>query len=107
MRRFYVRVFAAAGPAATQALPVSFDAALALLETMPQMHIELDGSFVLTSLGDTGPRWQVEGNLVDGGQTLFYCELKGTCPPEALDQLLACLSGGATTLALEDVERGI
>jgi hypothetical protein len=106
MHRFYVRVFAAAGPNTTQSLPVSFDDAVAALEALPQMCVEPDGSFVWTSPADAAHRWQIEGNLVDGGQTLYYCELKGACPAEAIEQLLPCLSGGER-LAFEVVERGV
>jgi hypothetical protein len=106
MHPFFVRVFATSESGAAQALPVSFEAALTEFESLPRMYAEPDGSFIWTSPADATPHWQVEGNLVDGGQMLFYCELKGTCPADTLDQLLRCLSGGVTRLVFEVVERG-
>lgn len=103
MQRFFVRVFAADG-AGKKPLPVTFDAAYASLAELPRLFIEPDGSLVWTSPPGEAP-WQVDGTLVDGGQTLYYCELKGTCPPVPLKQLLRCLSGGAP-LCFEDVESG-
>jgi hypothetical protein len=105
MQRFFVRVFAAHG-AERKPLPVTFESALSALAEMPRMFIEPDGSFVWTSPAGVAA-WQVDGILVDGGATLYYCELKGCCPPEPLHQLLACLSDGATRLVFEMVEQGV
>jgi len=103
MQRFFVRVFAADG-AGKKALRVTFDSAYSALEELPNLFIEPDGSFVWRG-AEPLSAWQVDGNLVDGGQSLYYCELKGTCPAERLAQLLHCLSAGQP-LAFEDVERG-
>jgi len=108
MYRFFVRVFAAGdAPTSAAPLPVSFDEALAALAKLPRMFIEPDGSLVWTSPPGSEPRWQVDGNLVDRGDALFYVELKGSCPVEEFDQLLACLSNGSTRFAFEWVERGL
>jgi hypothetical protein len=102
MQPFFVRVFAASGSNL-----MAFDAALAALQQLPQMLIEPDGSFVWSSPVGTERRWQLDGTLVDGGATLFYCELKGTCSQAALEQLLACLTDGRTGLAVEMVQSGL
>lgn len=107
MHRFFVRIFAASEPPGTKSLPVTFEAALLALEQLPRMFAEPDGSFVWTSPPGADSHWQVDGNLVDGGERLYYAELKGSCPPDALDQLLACLSDGSTALAFEAVEQGV
>ena len=104
MQRFFVRVFAADG-AERKPLAVTFDSALSALAELPRMFIEPDGSFVWTSPSGVTP-WQVDGTLVDAGTTLYYCELKGCCPVESLDQLLACLSDGTSKLVFEAVEQG-
>jgi hypothetical protein len=103
MQRFFVRVFAADG-AGKKALPVTFDAAYSALAELPRLFIEPDGSFVWTSPPGEAA-WQVDGTLVDGGETLYYCELKGMCPPESLDQMLHCISSNAE-LTIEDVAQG-
>jgi hypothetical protein len=108
MYRFFVRVFAAGDAPTTAApLPVTFDEALELLGQLPRMFVEPDGSFVWTSPPGSEPHWQVDGNLLDRGDTLFYAEIKGSCPRGAFDQFLACLSRGDTAFAFEWVERGL
>lgn len=104
MQRFFVRIFAGDG-AGRKSLPVTFDSAFAGLSELPRLFIEPDGSFVRTSPPGEAA-WQVDGTLVDGGDTLYYCELKGNCPPEPLTELLHCLSGDRE-LIFEDVERGV
>lgn len=103
MQRFFVRVFAADG-AGKKALPVTFDAAYSVLAELPRLFIEPDGSFVWTSPPGEAA-WQVDGTLVDGGEMLYYCELKGCCPGEPLNQLLQSISGSAE-LTVEDIEQG-
>jgi hypothetical protein len=106
MPSLFIRVFAA-GPQQRVLLPVTFDAALAALEQLPQMFAEPDGSFVWVSPPGAQPRWQIDGLLVDGGATLHYVELKGTCPAAELDQLLRCFMVDGTTLSFEAVEQGV
>ena len=77
MQSFFVRVFAVAD-AEKRPLRVAFEAAFAALSELPRLFIEPDGSFVCTSPPGEAA-WQLDGNLVDGGATLYYCELKGSC----------------------------
>ena len=101
--RFHVRL-TAADP--RQGL-ATFDDALARLARLPQMFAEPDGAFVWASPPEVVPRWQVEGNLADGGERLYYVELKGACPPTAFDELRSCVAAPSTLLALECVAEGV
>src|SRR5829696_1862669 len=94
--RCHARVFAAAD---SDARLVPFDQAITALAALPRMLVEPDGSFVWTANLDVVPRWQVDGNLVDGGETLYYVELKGSCPAEAFDELLKCVATPSVKLA--------
>ena len=76
----------------TVPLPVGFDDALARLGQLPRCYAEPDGSFVWTSPRE-GLRWQVDGNLFERDGGLLLVDLKGSCPPAELDQLLACFGG--------------
>ena len=107
MYRFFVRVFAA-GDAPTSAAPLSatFDDASSALARLPRMFLEPDGSFVWKP-PDEAPSWQVDGNLVDQGASLFYAELKGECPEASFNQVLACFGENPRGLVFEWVERGL
>ena len=71
------------------------------------MFIEPDGAFVWRPLPSVSERWQVDGNLFDRGESLFYVELKGSCPPEQFNALLACLAPVPIDFVFEWVERGL
>lgn len=86
--------------------PLTFDGALASLSRLPRMFIEPDGSFVWTGTADGQP-WQVDGNLVDQGDVLSYVELKGHCPEDRFDQLLAALGWPEQPLTFQLPQRGI
>ena len=108
MYRFYVRVFAAGdSPTSAAPLPATFDDALAKLAALPQLFIEPDGAFLWRPLPTALKQWQVEGNLFDRGASLFYVELKGSCPQEQFDQILASLAPSGQNFAFEWVERGL
>ena len=68
----------------------SFEEAGERLSALPQMYFEPDGSLVWTSKSEE-PKWQVDGVLYDRGRHLLYVDLKGTCPAERFDALLAAL----------------
>ena len=108
MYRFFVRIFAAGdSPTAAAPLPVTFEEALERLAQLPQMFIEPDGAFVWRPLPEVAERWQVDGNLFDRGESLFYVELKGSCPVKQFDEILACLTQEPIAFAFEWVERGL
>ena len=68
-------------------MSTSFEETRERLSSLVRMYCEPDGSFVwVSSQGE--PSWQVDGNLYDLAERLLFIDLKGTCPGEALDQLL-------------------
>jgi hypothetical protein len=69
------------------------------------MIFEPDGSWIFSG-GVRATRWQVDGHLFDFNDCLHRVELHGTCPPEALDQLLRCFGWPETTLTFEQVLEG-
>ncbi len=78
----------------------SFEAAICELSKLKRMYCELDGSFVWTSPHDE-PAWQVDGNLYDRDERLLFVDLKGTCPGDCFDQLLAALGWPETKLIFQ------
>jgi hypothetical protein len=108
MYHFFVRVFGASiSPTNAAPLTVSFETALERLALLPDMFTEPDGSFVWRSHAPEATHWQVDGNLFDRGDTLFYVELKGCCPAAQFQQLLECWSNSGDTFTFEWVERGL
>ena len=85
---------------------VSFEDAGLALAQLERMYFEPDGSFVWTS-ARSEPRWQVEGNLFDRNGRLLFADLKGTCPNEQLDRLLAALGWPRTPLVFQLVREAI
>ena len=55
------------------------------------VYMRPDGSFVWVSSHDESS-WQVDGNLYDKNGQLLFVDLKGTCPAEPFDRLLAALT---------------
>jgi len=100
MLHFHVIVQAAQTP-----WTVTFDVAFAALEQVPGLFLEPDGSFFRASRPGE-PQWQVEGNLYDQGPQLAYVEMKGSCPPEALDDLLRPLGWPEVKLRFQMVREG-
>jgi hypothetical protein len=91
-----------AAPAATfsATLSVTFEQAGEALGQLPRLYFEPDGSFVwVSSSGE--PRWQVDGNLFDRDGRLLFVDLKGSCPPEQFDQLLAAFGWPATPVMFQ------
>ena len=88
-------------------LSVTFEAALDRLAKLPRLFIEPDGSFVWRGSDGRGGEWQVDGNLVDEGEALAYVELKGCCPSERFDDLLAALGWPQQPLIFQLPRRGI
>jgi hypothetical protein len=112
--QFHVNVFAACD---TAPLAVTWEDAAAMLEQLPRMIFEPDGSFVVSGhLERAGPssapaptkqRWQVDGHLFDFAGRLHRMELRGTCPSAAFDELLKCVGWPAQALAFEMVREGV
>ena len=70
------------------------------LERLPRMFVEPDGSFVWVSASGE-PAWQLDGMLYDRNERLLYVELKGTCPADRLDELLAVLGWPQTPVMFQ------
>jgi len=88
-------------------LRVTFDAAFSVLDCLPRMFIEPDGSFVWTGTTVDGERWQVDGNLIDRGDVLAYVELKGCCPEMEFDRLLSALGWPEAPVVFALMQRGL
>jgi len=93
-------------PDAEATFPVGFDAVLATLERLPRMFVEPDGAIVWRGPAAAG-EWQLDGTLSERNGQLAACELKGSCPPEALDQLLAAVGWPARGVIFELVRAGV
>lgn len=87
-------------------LPVTFDHAASELSQIEGLHFELDGSFVW-GRGAGSDRWQVNGQLTDGGDQLEFVELRGTCPEEVLDLLLQAFTHAQQSLLVQLVQEGV
>jgi hypothetical protein len=70
-------------------LVISFDEAIDRLSQLERMYAEPDGSFVWVSARE-GLSWQVDGNVFDRDGRVVLVDMKGSCPPEEFDRLLAC-----------------
>jgi hypothetical protein len=84
----------------------TFEAAASALEALERMYCEPDGSFVWVSQ-QGGPAWQVDGNLYDKDQRLLFVDVKGQCPPEEFDRLLAAFGWPATPVMFQLVREAI
>jgi hypothetical protein len=74
------------------AMSVSFEQAYETLSRLPRMFIEADGAFVwVSSAGE--PKWQIDGNLYDRAGLLIFVDLKGFCPPNRFDEVIAAFRG--------------
>lgn len=82
----------------------TFEEVSEALGKLPRMFVEPDGSFVWVSGGQ--PAWQIDGLLYDGAGRLWYMELKGRCPQEEFDQLLAALGWPARPVVVQLVREG-
>jgi hypothetical protein len=88
-------------------LPVTFEDAYARLEALPNLYIELDGSFVWVSLAGSDPSWQLDGHLWDRQGRLFALDLKGVCPDSVMNDVLATLGWPTTSLMFRLIEHAV
>jgi len=96
-----------AGPPDAEAtFPVGFDTVLATLERLPRMFVEPDGALVWRGESLAG-EWQLDGTLSERNDRLAACELKGSCPSEALDELLAAVGWPGVAVLFELVRAGV
>ena len=84
----------------------SFEQAAHALAKLTRLDVEPDGYFVWT--GDQGgDGWQVDGGLFDRAGRLWRVDLKGSCPRERFDALLACFGWPQTRLVFQLVREGV
>jgi hypothetical protein len=117
MYHFHINLFADPKEAS---FACTWEDAAAMLERLPRMNFELDGSFVLSGDIDqserAGPssapsanatRWQVDGHLFDFAGRLHRLELHGQCPPTVFDELLRSVGWPRQPLVFEMVREGV
>ncbi|MGC3969544.1 MAG: hypothetical protein QM775_19950 [Pirellulales bacterium] len=88
LRGLALQALDTAGDVVGPGFPRSFEDAATALERLDRMFFEPDGSFVWVGTSTAGP-WQLDGLLADRNGRLLYAELKGRCPPDVLDEILA------------------
>jgi hypothetical protein len=95
-------------PPAALSIPfgISFEEAAERLSQLPRSCVEPDGSFFYGS-AQGEPPWQVDGNLFDRNGRLLFVDLKGDCPPEEFDRLLAAIGWPDTRLAFQLVREAV
>lgn len=94
-------------PGQAELLGCTFDAAVAELATWPGLFCEPDGAFVWVSEHRAEPRWQLDGQLFDGGAGLLYVELRGNCPRSEFDRLLNQFGWPRLPLMFQLIREGV
>lgn len=82
------------------AFRLSFEEVCQALGQLPRMFIEPDGSWVWVSASGE-PAWQLDGMLFDRDERLLYVEVKGSCPTDAFDRLLAAIGWPQTRVMFQ------
>src|SRR4051794_31401563 len=94
------RVLTVPAEALATPFPLSFEQAGEALEKLPRLFFEPDGFFVWASTAGE-PKWQVDGNLFDRAARLQFVDLKGRCPSDRFNNLLAAFGWPATPLMFQ------
>lgn len=87
-------------------LAIAFEDALDCLGRLERMYAEPDGSFVWVSRRE-GLSWQVDGNVFDRDGRVVLVDMKGSCPPDDFDRLLACFGWPAEGLLFQLVRPAV
>jgi hypothetical protein len=87
-------------------LAITFEDAVDRLSRLERMYAEPDGSFVWVSSRE-GLSWQVDGNLFDREGRVVLVDMKGSCPPDDFDRLLACFGWPAERLLFQLVRPAV
>lgn len=95
-------------PRSTSGEPMTivFDKAFERLGGLERMYTEPDGSFVWVGPGG-GTQWQIDGNAAEKDSRVLLAELKGNCPPEALDRLLGAFGWPEQSVMMQLVRAGV
>lgn len=83
----------------------SFEEVAEDLERLPRMFFEPDGSFVWVARQGE-PTWQLDGQLADRNGRVVALDLKGVCPAECLDAVLAALGTDRNGVVYQLVREG-
>lgn len=86
--------------------PLTFEQALAALQTLPRMDAEPDGFFVYSGEAE-GQRWQIDGHLFDFNNQLHRVELSGNCPETEFYDLLMHFAADKTLFVFELIREGV
>jgi hypothetical protein len=84
---------------------VDFESTIQTWELWPRMYVEPDGSFVWVGESSAGS-WQIDGNLYDRNDKLWYIELQGTITAKDWSALLDSLQLKATEAVLSFAYNG-
>jgi hypothetical protein len=84
---------------------VTFDELAERLAAWPRMFFEPDGAFVWVS-GWGEPAWQLDGQVHDSREGIAAVELKGRCPGERFQELLAALGWPGGGWTIHDPQQG-
>lgn len=91
---------------AAMPMQVAGDDCLAALARLERAFVEPDGSFVWR--GEHGDRgWQVDGTIHERDGRVLFAELKGNCPEQEFDRLLAAFGWPAQGVAMQLLREGI
>ncbi len=105
-RRRHFQTLAVSAEQLATSMYVSFEEAGESLAALPRMFFEPDGSFVWVSAAGED-RWQIDGNLYDRNERLLYVDVKGNCPCEQFDQLLAAFGWPQVPLMFQLVREAV
>ncbi len=83
-------------------LPVTFEQAVATLESWDCMLVEPDGSVVWAS-----PQWRIDAQLQDGRDGLQYVELRTTAPQRPNRRLAAAFCSEGHQLVVQLIQEGV
>ncbi len=87
-------------------MAVDCDVALDRLGSLDRMFVEPDGALVWASPREER-RWQVDGNVFEKEGRVLLVDLRGSCPPEAFDRLLACFGWPAQRMIVQLVRPAV
>jgi hypothetical protein len=102
---------AIAHEALAEPMAIGFDEAFERLAGIERMYAEPDGSFVWACpqvpTAPHQPRWQVDGNAFERSGRVVLVDLKGTCPVDEFDRLLAAFGWPGQPLVMELVRPAV
>ncbi len=86
----------------TAPLPVTFEAAIATVESWDCLLIQPDGSLVWAS-----PGWRIDAQLQDGRNGLQYVEIRTTAPRSRNEQLLTAFGHPDHSFVIQLIHEGV